>query len=96
MNPKFANILNDHKIKPTAMRMLVLEKLSMQHSAISLTDLEDQFEKSDRTTIYRTLKLFELKGLIHIIDDGTGAPKYARCSSLCSSGSAAIQACLSH
>ncbi len=75
--------LKNNNIRPTAMRLLVLEALYGQKIAISLSDLEDSFEKSDRITLYRTLKTFEEKGLVHSIDDGTGAPKYALCEEGC-------------
>ena len=71
-------------INPTAMRILVLEQLLQQNSAISLSDIEKNLETADRTTIYRTLKTFEQNGLIHIIEDGTGTPKYALCVEECS------------
>ena len=71
------------KINPTAMRILVLELLLQQDHAISLTDIEKNLQTADRITIYRTLKTFEQKGLIHIIEDGTGTPKYALCAEEC-------------
>ena len=70
-------------IKPTAMRELVLDILTEQTAAISLSDLEQNFHKSDKVTLYRTLKTFEEKKLIHSIDDGTGAVKYALCKESC-------------
>jgi Fur family transcriptional regulator, ferric uptake regulator len=75
--------LTDKKINPTAMRLLVLDSLLNQRSATSLSDIEKSLETADRITIYRTLKTFEEKGLIHIIDDGTGSPKYALCAESC-------------
>lgn len=75
--------LQQKSIRPTAMRLLVLEFLDGRDSAISLTDLENGFERSDRITLYRTLKTFEEKGLVHSIDDGSGAPKYALCQDDC-------------
>ena len=75
--------LTDKRINPTAMRLLVLDSLLKQHSAISLSDIEKSLGPADRITIYRTLKTFEEKGLIHIIDDGTGSPKYALCAEGC-------------
>lgn len=78
--------LAEKKIKPTAMRLLVLDFLLKQKSAIRLTDIEKGMEPADRTTIYRTLKTFEEKGLVHCIDDGTGFPKYALCAENCSPG----------
>jgi len=75
--------LTDNKINPTAMRLLVLDFLLKQNAAIRLTDIEKGMEPADRTTIYRTLKTFEEKGLVHSIDDGTGFPKYALCAEAC-------------
>jgi Fur family ferric uptake transcriptional regulator len=75
--------LTDKHINPTAMRLLVLEVLLNQTSAMSLSDIEKSLEPADRVTIYRTLKTFEEKGLIHSIDDGTGSPKYALCIEDC-------------
>lgn len=75
--------LNEKNIRPTAMRLLVLEVLDVQTTAISLSDIEKSFEKSDRITLYRTLKTFQEKGLVHSIDDGTGAPKFALCEQGC-------------
>jgi Fur family ferric uptake transcriptional regulator len=75
--------LKDKQIRPTAMRLLVLETLQNQEAAVSLQDLEVAFEKADRITLYRTLKTFEEKGLIHSIEDGTGATKYALCEEGC-------------
>jgi Fur family ferric uptake transcriptional regulator len=78
--------LVDKKINPTSMRLLVLDFLLKQNSAIRLTDIEKGMEPADRTTIYRTLKTFEEKGLVHSIDDGTGFPKYALCPEACDAG----------
>jgi len=76
-------LLHSRNIKPTAMRELVLDVLSRQTAAIGLPELEAHFEKADRTTLYRTLKTFEEKKLIHKIVDGTGSVKYALCSETC-------------
>src|ERR1700744_4494249 len=75
--------LNERNIAPTAMRILVLGSLLEQPAAVSLRDIEKSLEPADRITIYRTLKTFSEKGLIHIIDDGTGSPKYALCVGDC-------------
>lgn len=83
MKKEIDNKLNLKNIKPTAMRELVLDILTEQKMAISLSDLEQKFHKSDRVTLYRTLKTFEENKLIHSIDDGTGAVKYALCKESC-------------
>ena len=75
--------LQKNKVRPTAMRLLVLQSLYGQEAAISLSDLEKVFERSDRVTLFRTLKTFQENGLVHSIDDGTGAPKYALCEEGC-------------
>ncbi|MDA9555824.1 transcriptional repressor, partial [Pelobium sp.] len=74
------------EIKPTAMRLLVLEFLLKQPASINLNDLENGLEPADRITLYRTLKTFELKGLVHAIKDGTGSTKYALCAADCQTG----------
>ena len=78
--------LRSRNIKPTAMRELVLEVLTEEETAISLPELEQRFEKADRATLYRTLKTFEERKLIHSIDDGSGPVKYALCLEKCSCG----------
>ncbi len=83
MNDNSDKKLEIRNIKPTAMRELVLKVLSEQNSAISLPELEQKFEKADKVTLYRTLKTFEENKLIHSIDDGTGAIKYALCRESC-------------
>lgn len=75
--------LKAKEIQPTAMRMLILDYFVKQPSAITLMDLERGLAPSDRITIYRTLKTFEEKGIIHSIEDGTGATKYALCKEDC-------------
>ncbi len=76
-------ILENNNVKPTAMRLLVLQFLLNKNTALSLTDLENHFEKSDRTTLFRTLKTFVKNGIAHKIDDGTGITKYALCEENC-------------
>lgn len=77
--------LKNRQVNPTAMRLLVLDFLTKQTAAISLNDLEKGMAPSDRITLYRTLKTFEEKGLVHSIEDGSGATKYALCEQDCDS-----------
>jgi len=65
------------------MRLLVLQFLLNKDIAVSLTDVENHFEKSDRTTLFRTLKTFVNNEIVHKIDDGTGVTKYALCEENC-------------
>jgi len=83
MDKEIDRRLSFRKIKPTAVRELVLKVLTDEKKAISLSDLENKFDYADRSTLYRTLKTFEEKKLIHSIDDGSGTIKYAVCHDSC-------------
>jgi len=76
-------LLNDHKVRPTAMRILIYKFMAKKERAITLTEIEQAFVKSDRATLSRTIKTFETSTIIHQIDDGTGVPKYALCEPGC-------------
>ena len=83
MKGKTDKKLEQKNIKPTAMRQLVYEILEKQKKALSLYEIEQQFDNVERSTIFRTLKTFQDNYLIHSIDDGTGAVKYALCDDDC-------------
>jgi Fur family ferric uptake transcriptional regulator len=83
MNPDIERKLQQKNIRPTAMRLLVYEFLEKQVVAASLTDIENTFDKLERTTLYRTLKTFEENGIVHKIDDGSGIAKFALCEDQC-------------
>lgn len=83
MDTHLERLLERRKIKPTAMRLLVLEFLLKNDHALSLKDLEAGLESTDRVTLFRTLKTFEEHKIIHSIDDGTGSVKYAICNDSC-------------
>jgi len=83
MSNKLEDKLNKRDIKPTAMRILVLQYLMNQENAVSLQDIEDAFGVADKSTLYRTLKTFEKSKLVHTIDDGTKQVKYALCLESC-------------
>lgn len=76
-------LLQKSNIRPTAMRILIYKYLLENLAAKGLSDIENHFAKSDRTTLYRTIKTFEEKGIVHQIDDGTGMAKYALCEEGC-------------
>ena len=83
MNDQIEKKLSKRDIKPTAMRILVLQYLMEQDKAVSLQSIENAFEMADRSTLYRTLKTFEKNKLVHTIDDGTKQLKYALCLESC-------------
>lgn len=75
--------LNSFNVRPTAMRLLIYKFLAEKEVAVTLSDIENAFEKADRTTLYRTIKTFEEKAIVHQISDGTGVTKYALCEQGC-------------
>ncbi|MEX0995871.1 MAG: transcriptional repressor [Flavobacteriaceae bacterium] len=76
-------VLESKNIRVTAMRLLIYKFLADKQVAVTLTDIENAFAKAERTTLYRTIKTFEEKGIVHQIDDGTGIIKYALCEQGC-------------
>lgn len=71
--------LQEHGVKPTAVRILVWRKLQHKQSAFSLKDVEEWLPDMDRSSIFRTLRLFTEHHLLHELDDGMGQCKYCLC-----------------
>ena len=80
---KIVQFLESKGIRPTAMRLMTYKRLAELNVAISLGDLEKDFKVSERSTLFRTMKAFEEKGIVHQIEDGTGIIKYALCEENC-------------
>lgn len=78
-------ILEQKAIRITPMRQLVLEYFLQNDGTFGLIELEVVFPKSDRITIYRTLKTFEERGILHSIKEEGMEAKYALCKEHCSS-----------
>lgn len=79
-------ILKNRNLRLTKSRAAVLDFFLEQKYAIPHSDIEVELEQLDRVTIYRTLSSFLEKGLIHEINDGSGAIKYAICKEHCIDG----------
>ena len=73
--------LTTHKIKPTAMRLLVLRQLMEATQTLTLRQIEEALAPADRSTIFRTLNLFVQQHIVHVVDDGSGATRYEICHS---------------
>lgn len=71
--------LTNHGIKPTAMRLVALRALMESQGTLSLKELEDALYPADRSTLFRSLTLFQEHHLVHVIEDGTGAARYEIC-----------------
>ena len=79
----FIHQLEHRGIRPTATRLLILRQMTRGDEMVSLPMLEQYLPFVDKSTISRTLSLFLLHGLVHAIDDGSGAVKYNVCADDC-------------
>lgn len=80
---KYINRLEKQDIKLTAIRLLVLEAISNKKEIFSLLELEAELGTIDKSTLFRTLTLFQQHMLVHSIDDGSGSLKYSVCDEEC-------------
>ena len=71
--------LKHFKLRNTKIRVAVLEALTEASGAVSYGSLQRMLSQYDRTTLYRTLLVFNEKGLIHRAYEENGDSYYARC-----------------
>ena len=71
------DIIKSSGLTITENRKRVLALFYLSSHVLSLKEVESSVSDMDRVTLYRTLKSFVEKGLIHKISDGTKHPKYA-------------------
>jgi Fur family transcriptional regulator, ferric uptake regulator len=84
MNIDKKNILQTLQIRHTECREAVLDIFETKNQAFSHADIEAGLtDKFDRVTVYRTLKTFVEKGVIHKVLDDVGGMKYAFCKDDC-------------
>lgn len=79
LQQKIAGRLRQKGVKPTSIRELVFKILLSNQHPVSLAELESQLETIDKSTIFRTLSLFEQHHLVHAFEDGSGSLKYEAC-----------------
>lgn len=80
---QYGELLDRYHLKKTKTRLRVLEILDGSETAISHPILEKTLGKdTDRVTLYRVLKSFEDKCIIHKIMDRNGTSFYALCDSI--------------
>lgn len=78
-NKQIENILSGNGIHPTAVRVVVWNAIADKHEPFTLKDAEQWLPYTDRSSIFRTLKLFADQHLLHELDDGSGIRKYCLC-----------------
>ena len=78
-------LLRDHRLRRTSSRSAILGLFQRNTQALSHGDIEKHLASGfDRVTVYRTLKAFVDKGVLHKVLDDQGALKYALCNDDCS------------
>lgn len=79
------NLLKSYKLRSTPNRQTILHLFLRKDHALSHADIESEIADAlDRVTVYRTIKTFLNRGLIHKVLDDEGSLKYALCNSDCS------------
>lgn len=87
MERDFTGLLQKHQLNVTTPRLSVLELIASRASATSQPYLEKNINQEvDRVTLYRILKTFEEKGILHKIIDNQGTANYAMCKDNCTAG----------
>lgn len=80
----YKDILKKHKLKVTQPRLQVLDFIDNKGLAVSQPELEKLLGNTvDRVTLYRTLAIFEEKGILHKVFDLNGTATFALCSIEC-------------
>lgn len=69
-------LLQQYGIRATAIRLLILKNIVDYAAPFSLENLYNHLATIDRSTVFRTLTLFEEHNLLHGFEDGSGKKKY--------------------
>jgi len=77
-------LLRHKGMRATEFRLQILEIFETSDTAIDMAHIESHLGKFDRITLYRTIKSFLEKGIIHEIYFGA-SKKYALCNHSCES-----------
>ena len=77
---KIKSILSEHNINKTKFRVDLLE-LFYSKKSLSVLEILDHFNRTvNKVTIYRSLKSFEKKCLIHKVPDSKNFTRYSLCN----------------
>ncbi|WP_114784690.1 Fur family transcriptional regulator [Botryobacter ruber] len=78
-------LLGEYGLRKTKCRLDILDLFLSHQQALAHADIEQVLgDRYDRVTIYRTLYSFKEQGLLHSINDISGAVKFALCQEACS------------
>lgn len=76
-----SELLEGRGVKVTSNRLLVARVLASSNSPMSLAEIEAELESVDKSGIFRVLKVFSDKHLIHAFTGSDGIMRYELCHS---------------
>ena len=74
-------LLEEHGIKPTANRIVVVKALASSMLPQSMAELEQRIGTIDKSNVFRALTLFREHHLVHVIDGSGDGSRYELCHS---------------
>ena len=77
----YVRLLEEHSIKPTANRIVVVEALFSSVQPQSLAELEHRIASIDKSNVFRALTLFREHHLVHAIEGTGDGTRYELCHS---------------
>ncbi|MEE9350350.1 MAG: transcriptional repressor [Flavobacteriaceae bacterium] len=77
------NLFKNKKLRETPFRKEVLAIFTKYNNAIPLSIIEKELNEYNRITLYRTIKVFIEKGIIHEISLNGNISNYALCKEKC-------------
>ena len=78
---QYIQLLEEHGIKPTANRIVVVRELAKSLQPVTLAELETRILTIDKSNIFRALTLFREHHLVHVIEGGSEGVRYELCYS---------------
>lgn len=73
-------ILRSAGVRPTAMRLLILREIVSIDRTFNLSEMEERLDTVDKSTLFRTLTLFQQHHILHEVDNGSGSKLYCLCT----------------
>ena len=78
---RFINLLEEHGVKPTSNRIVVVKALASSIQPLSLAELESRIQTIDKSNVFRALTLFREHHLVHAIEGTGDGTRYELCHS---------------
>ena len=62
------------------MRLLILREIVSIDRTFNLSEMEERLDTVDKSTLFRTLTLFQQHHILHEVDNGSGSKLYCLCT----------------